>query len=180
MTPLVLFIWFLHSRWTIQKLEYYKDIPGSYGGFVTDTVNTPEKFKRYDGGVTMEILEIDSNGYFRGEFQYTENEILMDKPAATERKVLASINFFTGKISYRWNLKFWRFRNPMLWKTNRIHNGNMYVVSRLDIQTENVKDILQRVYYIIHYRESKLFEFNQKEILVENSRLPNILGSLKS
>jgi hypothetical protein len=36
-----------------------KEIVGKYGGFITDTVNKSLENIRYDGGLTMEIYDID-------------------------------------------------------------------------------------------------------------------------
>src|ERR1700735_51321 len=75
--PVVLFCWFWYARWDKLKSEYLKELPGLYGGWVTDTVNKSTNAIRYDAGLTMDIFDIDHNGYFRGQFDYIEKEVTL-------------------------------------------------------------------------------------------------------
>src|SRR5450631_4057186 len=67
-------------------------------------------------------------------------------PNAVSQIVQASINFTTGKLSFRWNVKPFKTRSPLLWKSNRNYNGEMKTLNRLDVLTDKENDILERVY----------------------------------
>jgi hypothetical protein len=112
-------------------------------------------------------------GYFRGQFTYTENKVEMGSGPAKIDLVGASINFFTGRLVYRWNLSLYKERNPRLWLTNRICIGKMYIIKRFDFLTENKADVLEFIYEISHHRESRLIKFNLVEIVNQHAnRLP--------
>jgi hypothetical protein len=77
-TPIVLLSWFIFNRRRMAKSECFKELVGSFGGFVNDTVNKAVSNKeRYDGGIVMDIISFDNNGYFNAEFLYAENKSIM-------------------------------------------------------------------------------------------------------
>ena len=122
----------------------------------------------------MEIFDIDANGYFRGQFEYYEREITLGKvggPDATERPINTSINFFYGRLEFRWNLRF-KKPNPLLWKTNRMYGGKLKTVDRLDRLTEDENITLERIYEITHYRESGVIEFTLDRVNQSHFDLP--------
>jgi hypothetical protein len=164
LTPILIFFWFLISRKSKLKTEYSNEFIGSYGGFVNNTVNSDTTQIRYDGGIIMEIIQIDSNGYFKGEFIYSEDKIILGKvggPPAIRQRALTSINFAIGKLEYTWNYKFWKKRNPILWKTNRIYNGELHIIERFDKLITDEKEILQRTYSMLYHRESGVIVFSE-------------------
>ncbi len=179
-TPIVLFFWFLYSRRSNFKKEYFKEITGFYGGFISNTVNKSAGNIRFDGGITLEIFDIDDNGYFRGQFNYTEEKVVMGNGPATTNLATASVNFFTGRLFYHLNFAFYRKRNPLLWNSNRIYNGEMYTVMRLDFMTDNEDNVLKSVYKIAHHRESRVMEFNVNKINNQPSALPKSFVLFKS
>jgi hypothetical protein len=174
-TPVTLLGWFLHSRHEEAKRAYYKEIVGQYGGFVNETINKPIKGKRFDGGVTMEIFDIDDNGYFRGQFEYYENEITLGEVGgrpATERPVHESVSFFYGKLRFRWNYRIFKNRNPLLWKSNRLYKGDLRIVHRFDSLNVSEEATLECIYTIIHHRESRVVEFVEKKVFKESFQRP--------
>lgn len=179
-TPIVLFFWFLYSRRNNFQKEYFKEIVGLYGGFISNTVNKSEGNIRFDGGITMEIFDIDDNGYFRGQFTYTEQKVVMGNGPASINLATASINFFTGRLFYHWNLAFYKKRNPLLWNTNRLYKGEMYTVMRLDFQTNDENEVLESVYKITHHRESRVIEFIENRVNKKTNPLPKSFALLKS
>ena len=70
-TPIVLVCWFYYSqRHTLSK-NYFENIPGIYGGF-TDPKNKGGEGYRVYSGIIMNIKDIDSNGFFKGELDFAE------------------------------------------------------------------------------------------------------------
>jgi hypothetical protein len=183
LTPIVLFFWFFYSRWTKSKTEYFKEIAGNYGAFIPGVTRAPLEGKTYMSGMTMKIFDIDNNGYFRGQFDYYEEETTpgwVGGPNATSQIVQSSINFITGRLSFKWNLSPFKKRNPLLWKTNRIYNGEMTTVDRLDLLAETEDMLLERVYNIKHHRESRVIEFTLERVNKQNHNLPSKFILLKS
>jgi len=74
-TPVTLLCWFFHSRWESGKHAYYKEFVGIYGGFVNETINKSNDTTRYDGGLMMEVFDVDDNGYFRGNLSIMKKRL---------------------------------------------------------------------------------------------------------
>lgn len=181
-TPLTLFCWFFHIRWENSKDAYFRDFVGQYGAFIQETINQSTERVRYDGGLIMDIFDIDREGNFRGQFEYYENEVVLGQvggASATERPVNSSVNFFYGKLHFRWNFRFYKRRSPILWKTNRQYKGKLITVDRLDRLTENENETLERIYGITHHRESMVIEFDECYVNKKNYDLPKHFTLLK-
>jgi hypothetical protein len=170
-TPITLMVWFFHSRWVAEKLAYYKTVSGLYGGFVNETINKSKDMLRYDGGLLMEIFTVDDNGYFRGQFEYFEEEVTLGGSVATKRSVYAGIQSFYGRLDFEWEF-IGNTANPLLWKTNRIYRGELKIVGRLDWLTEDESSNLKGVYSILHHRESGVIEFTLKTLKNADTKLP--------
>jgi len=182
-TPIVVFLWFLYSRWAMDKSEFFKDITGLYGGYVSDTFNASTDIIRYDGAMTMEILDVNSNGYIRGQFEYDEKKITLGKvggPDAISERALESINFIGGKLSYHWSVAIWKKRNPLISKENRIYFGEMYTVNRLDTQAKSEEELIQGTYKMKYFREGRVFKFTKEKIAKQANELPNSFKLTKS
>lgn len=107
LTPFVLLFWFVYT----QKQLFNNEILGLYAGYTEPKEGeTPKDW--IEGGIIMNVKDIESSGYFRGEFDYREN-------FASERDsgkfITDGIYTFYGEINYR--LFPIKKRNPLKIKT---------------------------------------------------------------
>jgi hypothetical protein len=169
-TPVILLIWFCYSQYQLYLKNYCSEIAGIYAGFP----KLDEKIKdgnRKHTGLILKICDVDSKGYFRGEFSYGKiaiNDQFKISP------LLSGKHVFFGKLNYCFH--FDKKRHPLKVKENRAYIGKLYIIDRLDFQFETKKmdQYIQMEYSITHYRELKSMKFS---ILVnhrkESSELPN-------
>lgn len=136
-TPAVLIVWFYYTQKNTYSKEYYPEIPGIYAGFNDSITKFDETKERIYAGGIMNIVDVDSNGYFTGELHYGENLSSNTGDTITFRQVRTGIHTFTGYLDYRmyWKKK----RNPFKPKSNRKYKGKLYIVHRLDFQFEKNK-----------------------------------------
>ncbi|MEJ5995233.1 hypothetical protein WG904_12465 [Pedobacter sp. Du54] len=169
-TPIVLLIWFAISRKTQLEESFYKDFVGHYGGF-TEPIDKSSGIDH--GGFLLRILNIDSNGYFLGEFDFGEikTTISSDKRLSFQQ-MRDGIYTCLGKIDHE--IYASEDRHPMKVDQNRIYKGKFYVVDRLDFQFKsyNFENYIQLEYDLIHYREMKVIELKLTKTHKEISQLP--------
>jgi hypothetical protein len=118
-TPIILLLWFYFSQHLKLSDKYHSEIIGKYAGF-TETVN-PELEKKESGkiysGILMKILDIDTNGYFKGEFKYGENLSVSGNRTVEFRQIMDGIYTFLGKIDFEIYLP--KNRHPYKTSDNR-------------------------------------------------------------
>ena len=167
-TPIVLVCWFYYSqRHTLSK-NYFENIPGIYGGF-TDPKNKGGEGYRVYSGIIMNIKDIDSNGFFKGELDFAETTT-----EENPRKLIDGVSTFYGKLNFE--LQFAKIRHPFKPKQNRQYAGKLYIVDRLDFDFDNyqIENYLRAEYNIIHYREMQTMKFEISEIYKQDGfYLPN-------
>jgi hypothetical protein len=173
-TPGVLIAWFYYSQKNTYSKEYYSEIAGVYGGFNEPVTKFDEKKERIYAGGIMNIVDVDSNGYFRGELNYGENRSSNTNGTITFEQVTRGIQTFTGYLDYR---MFWkRKRDSYNANKNRKYKGRLYIVHRLDFQFEKMKieEYTERIYDIVHYREMKVLVFKLRKVTdKDHSNLPH-------
>ena len=108
----------------------------------------------------MNIQTINSQGYFKGDFDYLER--------AEDEVVKDSINSFYGKLKYKFNYK--RIIHPLDPNKNRTYDGKIYIVDRHDmpLHIENIKPYLKCEFTIKHYREMGAIEFTVPKMLKDS------------
>jgi hypothetical protein len=180
LTPIVLFFWFLHTRKQHAKESLFKELIGFYGGWVSNTTNQSDEQNRFEGGLMLQIFDIDENGYFRGEFEYYEKQIQFQNslPGFTARIVSASLKFYYGKLKFKWNYKLAK-PNPLLYSTNRTYIGELKVIDRLDKISEDESSRLEAVYNFKYFREACVLNLIQKGLLKKDVRLPSRFTLMK-
>jgi hypothetical protein len=156
-TPIVLFIWFL----VLRRQKFFEEFLGIYSGFMPfdqSDVRGP-----IEGGIILNVADISSSGYFRGEADFRRNY------AITGDFVSDGIFSCYGKMSYGLSFRF--RRNPLKAKENRTYFGKLYIVDRLDIDYKNqsIDSFLQAEYNILYLREMKVLEFN---LVSKTDRIP--------
>ncbi|OFY93412.1 MAG: hypothetical protein A3K10_10685 [Bacteroidetes bacterium RIFCSPLOWO2_12_FULL_31_6] len=164
-TPFILLLWFYYSQRGILSKDYFAEIIGNYGGFVTPTIS-PKKGFSINSGIIMTIKNINSNGYFNGNFDFIQKEF------NTMESNISQVGVFTffGEINY--NIYIKKKRHPFKPEDNRIYIGKIFIVDRLDFQFENynIDDYLRAEYRIIHYREMQTLKFE----LIKNHKNLNL------
>lgn len=165
-TPLILFIWFLYSSRERLKKDYSMELIGSYGGF-TEPIDSDI---HSNAGLILNILRVDSNGYFQGELHYGENLTTITKTKELNFSQLREgFHSVAGRIEHTVYLN--KERNIMKQVENRLYHGSLYVVDRLDydFHSYNFEAYIQLDYQITHYREMNVIELkllkNHKDIL---------------
>lgn len=163
LTPLILLFWFYYSHKQTLSNNYFKEVDGIYAGFTEPTVQAMN-----DGGVNagiiMNIREIDGKGFFKGTFDYGENETIITTSNRIIHDMLRDgIHTFYGKMNF--TLYRDKNRHPFKKAQNRRYRGVMYVVDRLDVNFEayDIEPYLSAEYEIVHYREMQTMIFNLKK-----------------
>jgi len=168
-TPVILLIWFLITSKRHLKEAYFKELPGSYGGF---TKPIDEDIGVREGGFLMRILNVDANGYFQGEFDYGENRTTVTgNNQLLDEQIRDGIFECIGQVSH--TIYRSRSRHPMNSEDNRQYSGRFFVVDRLDFDFRNAdfESYIQLEYEFIHFREMNVIELN----LVKTHRVLNKL-----
>jgi len=173
-TPIILLMWFYFSQRLKLSVKYFSEILGNYAGF-TETLN-PELERKENGriysGILMRIMDVDTNGYFKGEFQYGENLIVSGDRVVEFRQVMEGIYTFLGKMDFK--LYWKKNRHPYKISENRRYLGKLYIVDRLDYQYEkyDFETYVKAEYNIFHFREMKALKFTFVRSTGENIKLP--------
>jgi len=169
-TPIVLGVWFAITRKSHLSETYYQEITGSYGGF-TEAIDANIGVDH--GGFLLRIINIDSNGYFLGEFDFGESKtsVLSNHQFATQQ-MRDGIYICLGQIDHQ--IYTSEDRHPMKAYENRTYTGKFYVVDRLDFQFKsyNFENYIQLEYDLVHYREMKVIELKLVKTHREISQLP--------
>jgi len=164
-TPAILLTWFYYSQKQILSKNYYEEIIGTYAGFTLPTHELKDKIT-INAGIIMHIREINKDGYFKGEFEFGETSLKSINNIPTKHFISMGIYTFFGKLNFK--IKLDKSRHPFKPDQNRIYNGKLYIVTRLDFQFDkyNIEDYLQSEYKIVHYREMQTLSFSliQKKI----------------
>lgn len=176
-TPIILFCWFLFARKNKFKQEYLKEIPGKYGGWYRNEMVTGKYTEQ--GGVTLEIFQIDSNGNFKGQFSQSGNSEDKRPTIPIKSEVHATV-FCAGKLKHSWNLKPFRKRGFLEKGDNRIYYGELYAISRLDVAPKKKEEIIDKTYAVTHYRESGILAFKLKYQKNWDHHLPLLFDLFKS
>lgn len=144
--------------------RYYNELPGKYAGYVGTTQRRELNVNQYlRAGMIVKILEVDTNGYFKGNFDYRANVETSTEDALTVKFSSGSSGNFYGKI--RWNLKRNKERHPFQVADNRIYKGHVYLTTNLNLN-ENVFEldrIVHDIFEVTHYRELQLLKFSLLE-----------------
>ncbi|WP_183576980.1 hypothetical protein HDF18_12170 [Mucilaginibacter sp. X5P1] len=173
-TPIILLMWFYFSQRLNLSNKYFSEVVGNYAGF-TETLNLELEKKengRIYSGIIMRIVDIDANGYFKGEFQYGENLTVTGTRALEFHQIMEGVYTFLGKIDFQLYLK--KNRHPYKVSDNRKYLGKLYIVDRLDYQYEkyDFETYMKAEYDIIHFREMKAIKFMFVKANSENFELP--------
>ncbi len=167
-TPLIILFWFFHTR----KQNFNNEFIGVYAGYMDSETNNDGE--RIESGLILNIKDISSSGFFRGEFDYRRN--LSTK--IEDRMIQDGFYTFYGKVKYR--LYFPKNRHLLKTKENRIYFGKLVIVMRLDfdIEKQRISDFSQEEYDFEYYREIKVLKFrlsnrsaNQTDKLPEKFQL---------
>jgi hypothetical protein len=107
----------------------------------------------------MDVLDVDSNGFFRGEFRYGENLTTSQSNTVQFQQLVEGVHTFLGKLNHKFSFPI--RRHPYKPSKNRIYLGKLYIVHRLDFLYEQYKfeDYVKCEYDIIHYRDMKALKF---------------------
>ena len=169
-TPIILLTWFCYSQYQLYFMNYCSEIAGRYAGF-PELDNKYRNGHRIQTGLILNICDVDSKGYFRGEFSYgktTYNNQFEITP------LQIGVHVFLGKLNY---IFYWdKKRHTLKVEENRVYFGKLYIIDRLDFQFEKIKmdQYLQMEYSITHYRELKAMKFSLlKNYRKESDQLPN-------
>ena len=150
-TPVILLIWFCYSQYQLHLKNYCNEIAGIYAGFP----ELEKKFRdghRIQSGLILNICDVDSKGYFRGEFSYGEMTY-NNQFEITPLRI--GVYVFLGKLNYFF---YWdKNRHPLKVEENRVYYGKLYIIDRLDFQFEKIKmdQYIQMEFSITHFRELK-------------------------
>lgn len=174
-TPIILLLWFYFSQRLKLSNQYFSEIVGSYAGF-TESIN-PEVEKNEKGqiysGILMRIMDIDSNGYFKGDFEYGENLTTSNNHTIEFRQLMEGVYTFLGKLDFKLYRK--KTRHPYKISDNRSYIGKLYIVDRLDYQYEkyDFETYVRAEYDIIHFREMKALKFKFVKNYRQKLDIPN-------
>jgi len=162
LTPLVLLLWFYYSQRQILSDRYFSEITGIYAGFTTPKTQAIHKGQMY-AGIIMNIRNVDSRGFFKGDFDYAETESYTQEEQYLFGHVTDGVYSFFGDVDFEIYKN--KRRNPFKLSENRIYSGNLYIVDRMDFQLENYKleDYLVAEYSVVHYREMETIKFILKK-----------------
>jgi len=162
-TPLILLIWFYYSQKQRLSKSYFSEIDGLYAGF-TEPISTIEDKTGINSGIIMNIRDTDDSGFFKGEFDFAENQIKLINDNILTRNIRDGIHTFFGKLDFK--LYISKSRHPFRLRENRVYNGSLYIVDRLDFSFDNYKieDYLCAEYKIKHFREMQTLKFILKKV----------------
>ncbi len=164
-TPFVLLFWFRYIR----KQNFNNEFLGIYAGYM-DIESAPENKGTIESGLIMNIRDVLSSGFFRGEFDYRKNIATRYEDTLYQDGIYT----FYGKINYR--LYFPKPRHALKHKENRIYKGRVTIVMRLDFQfeTQDIQDFSQEEYDFIFYRELRALKFSLSKASKNHSnQIPN-------
>lgn len=132
-SPIILLIWFYYSQFQVHSKNYFQEVKGTYAGF-TDPQSKIATKKQIHSGIIMNVKELDSNGYFKGSFNYGETQFLTENNTPIKDSICSGIFTFFGQIDF----KLYRNQNrhPYNADENRKYIGKLYVVDRLDFGTD--------------------------------------------
>ena len=164
LTPIVLFIWFCYSQKQMLSKNYFDEISGIYAGFIDTPIHKPTQGGKVYSGIIMNIRQVISKGYFRGDFDFGATESKVINNAGCLFPLHDGVFSFFGKLNHKIYCN--KKRHPYKHAKNRKYYGVIYVVSRLDIDDEKYKfeDFIHAEYSIIHYRERQSLQF----VLIKN------------
>lgn len=162
LTPFILLIWFYYSQRQTLSKNYFDEIGGIYAGFTEPTV-TPIHNGKVHSGIIMNIRDVDSKGFFKGDFDYAETESFSVNQKHLFRTITDGVYSFFGDMEFE--LYRDKKRHPFKVKENRSYKGSLYVVDRMDFQIDNFKleDYIIAEYRILHYREMETIKFTLKK-----------------
>lgn len=161
-TPLILLVWFYYSQRQSLSKNYFDQVDGIYAGFTTP-ISKLVDMKGVSAGIIMNIRDTDEKGYFKGEFDYGENQSILEDDKLFFRSLREGIHTFLGKMDFKiYNNKT---RHPFRPEENRIYKGTLYIVDRLDFSFEDYKidTYLRAEYDIVHYREMQTMKFSLRK-----------------
>lgn len=151
-TPVILLIWFLYMSWQQNSKNLYDEVRGDYAGLISSE-ETSDGISPTYGGIILRIVNINSDGYFKGEFDFGESKDL---------KILSDGNYvFIGKVNYCFYIN--RIRVPFVKKENRVYRGKLYVVERLDTPAGqiNQEELSNFEYDFTYYREIQQIQLDK-------------------
>jgi hypothetical protein len=166
-TPLTLLCWFYYNQKERLSIEYFTGIAGTYAGYLNGMYE-PEQGGREEAAIILRIIDIDNDGYFRGEFEHIEREVTN----YTTYRRTEGLYMFLGKMDF--SIYREKTRNPLVAKENRIYTGKLYVVDRLDFlfEQQDIKDFTRAEYGVTHYREMKTLKFVLEKNYDKNTKRP--------
>jgi hypothetical protein len=172
-TPVILLVWFYYTqRQSLSKI-YFEEISGIYAGF-TEPVSSKaeqERLGKIYAGMVMNIREVNTNGYFKGELDFSERTNFVENDIPKSKMLRDAMHIFYGNMKYgfQWDKK----RNPFKLEENRTYLGTLYIMTRLDILTEgnNLQKYVQAEYAITHYREMEIMKLELKKKYEKHSLL---------
>lgn len=179
-TPFVLILWFYYSQRQILSGKYFTEITGIYAGF-TISEALPNNNGQISAGIIMNIRNVDSKGFFKGDFDYAETESYTQDVHHKFGSISDGVYSFFGDLEFE--IYKSKKRNPFKLTENRCYSGNLYIVDRMDFQIENYKleDYLIAEYSVVHYREMETIKFKLKKVYKKVSQtLPNEFVLYKS
>ncbi|MGV3686185.1 MAG: hypothetical protein ACO1NS_11200 [Daejeonella sp.] len=157
LTPPILLFWFYYSQKLTLSKNYFDEIDGVYAGFAKP-VGPFSQNKGVHAGFIMNIVETNTNGYFKGSFDYGENQYLTQEFTPKYDLVRSGAFTFFGKIDYKMYKD--KSRHPYNLNENRTYQGILYIVDRLDFPDEfNIEMYVKMEYRITHFREMQTFKF---------------------
>ena len=180
LTPLVLLLWFYYSQRQILTDKYFSDIAAIYAGFTTPKTQ-PINNGQMHAGIIMNIRSVDSTGFFKGDFDYAETESYTQGEQHIFRLITDGVYSFFGDLEFEIYKN--KKRNPFKLTENRVYNGNLYIVDRMDFQIENYKleDYLVAEYSAVHYREMETIKFKLRKVYkVGSQKFPDEFVLYKS
>lgn len=162
-TPIILLIWFYYSQRLTHSKDYFAELSGIYGGFLKAT-REAKAGGQVHAGIIMNIRDVDSRGFFKGDFDYAESELLVQEGKQVPQIISDGIYMFFGEMDYEFY--FNKKRHPFKAEKNRKYNGRLFVVDRLDFKFEDYKidNYLVAEYDIIHFREMETLKFKQTKV----------------
>ncbi|MCK4665096.1 MAG: hypothetical protein KAT68_19665 [Bacteroidales bacterium] len=166
LTPIILLAWFYYSQKQFLSKNYFKELIGDYGGFTETVAEIPNKGIK--SGMILHIKDINSQGYFKGEFRFGETIHSFDNGNPKVKRIRNGIITFYGKMNFKIHSSS-RMRNPYKPKQNRKYNGKLFIVTRLDFSFDktNIDDYLYGEYNIIHFREMETLVFEISKVYNE-------------
>lgn len=169
LTPLVLLLWFYYSQRQLLSDKYFSEIAGIYAGFTTPKTQ-PLHNGQMHAGIIMNIRSVDSRGFFKGDFDYAETESFTQNEQHVFGLITDGVYSFFGDFEFEIYRR--KKRNPFKLTENRVYNGTLYIVDRMDFQLENYKleDYLVAEYSAVHYREMETIKFELKKVYKTGSQ----------